>query len=269
MRKLLVATDLSERSDIALARAIALAQQLPAELTVLYVVESDLPDEVAQTLLDAADPVLRKRITALSDQGKLDPTIRIERGRDWALISEMAQDGAHDVIVMGAHRPTWRELTRGSTLDRVIRLSGVPVLIAATKGTKPYQQILAGVDFSLPSRRAVALAASFDGDATLRLVHVYNEPLGGILAVQSEQERVSAIEQMLADEIGNRDQRQQVVIKHGEIIGALYDEARSWPADLLVLGTHGRTGVGLAILGSIAEQFVADPPCDLLVVKAW
>ena len=38
--------------------------------------------------------------------------------------------------------------------------------------------------------------------------------------------------------------------------------------DLLVLGTHGRTGVAHATLGSVAIDFLKDPPCDVLVTKA-
>ena len=40
-------------------------------------------------------------------------------------------------------------------------------------------------------------------------------------------------------------------------------------ADLLVLGTHGRTGVAHALLGSVAEWFLTNPPCDIVAVKAW
>ena len=39
--------------------------------------------------------------------------------------------------------------------------------------------------------------------------------------------------------------------------------------DLLVIGTHGRTGVAHAFLGSVAEDLLKNPPCDVLVVKAW
>ncbi|MDH3741124.1 MAG: universal stress protein [Hyphomicrobiales bacterium] len=61
----------------------------------------------------------------------------------------------------------------------------------------------------------------------------------------------------------------EIVVKKGQVVGTLHDQVRDWPADLLVFGTHGRTGVGLAMLGSVAEEFVANSPCGLLIVKAW
>ena len=39
--------------------------------------------------------------------------------------------------------------------------------------------------------------------------------------------------------------------------------------DLLVVGTHGRTGVAHALLGSVAGTLLADPPVDVLAVRAW
>lgn len=269
MTEMLVTTDLSERSDVAMARAISLSQTLPANLTILYVIESGLPDEVADALQLTAEPLLRKRIAELSGQGEFEFAVRIERGQDWAAISQMAQEGSFDLIVMGVHRHTSREMTRGSTIDRVIRVSGRPVLIVKSPAAGAYNHILAAVDFSLPSRRAVELAAKLAPDAALRLIHVYDGPLAGIFSGESEDEKIDRLQDMLAAEASGMSEPPEIVVKKGQIIGTLHDQVRDWPADLLVLGTHGRTGVGLAMLGSVAEEFVASSPCDLLVVKAW
>ncbi len=270
MKNLLVATDMSDRSDIAVARAISLSKTLPAEVTVLYVIEADLPDGVASALSETAEPLLRKRVAELSDKGDVDVAIRVDRGRDWAQIIEVAQKGSFDLIVMGAHRPTSREMTRGSTIDRVVRESGLPVLIAKGVRDEGYRHILAAVDFSLPSRQAAELAASLSISAKLRLIHVYKEPLAGMFGAESEEDQVNRLEHMLVGEAPAMDEEfPELVVKQGEPVKVLYDEVHDWPADLLVLGTHGRTGVGLAMLGSVAEQFVASPPCDILIVKAW
>ena len=269
MTELLVATDLSERSDIAMARAISLSKTLPANLTILYVIESDLPDEVADALQLTAEPLLRKRIVELSGQGEFEFAVRIERGQDWAAISQMAQEGSFDLIWMGADRHSSREMTRGSTIDRVVRVSGRPVLIVKSPAAGAYKHILAAVDFSLPSRHAADLAAKLGPDAVLRLIHVYDGPLAGIFSGESEEEKIGRLHVTQVAQTPSMSEPPEIVVKKGQIIGTLHDQVRDWPADLLVLGTHGRTGVGLAMLGSVAEEFVASSPCDLLVVKAW
>ncbi len=43
--------------------------------------------------------------------------------------------------------------------------------------------------------------------------------------------------------------------------------AKTWPADLVVIGSHGRSGVGRALLGSVAEEVMRRAPCPVLIVK--
>jgi nucleotide-binding universal stress UspA family protein len=51
-----------------------------------------------------------------------------------------------------------------------------------------------------------------------------------------------------------------------EVIRAEVERLRP---DLLIVGTHGRTGVPHAIIGSVAEDLLSAPPCDVMAVKAW
>ena len=59
------------------------------------------------------------------------------------------------------------------------------------------------------------------------------------------------------------------VICHGDPRSVLRTEVDRLTPDLLVLGTHGRVGISHALLGSVAEDFLNKPPCDVLAVKAW
>ena len=55
----------------------------------------------------------------------------------------------------------------------------------------------------------------------------------------------------------------------GAVRDVIAREVETLHPDLLVIGTHGRTGVAHALLGSVAENLLSDPPCDILAVKAW
>lgn len=60
-----------------------------------------------------------------------------------------------------------------------------------------------------------------------------------------------------------------LIIRNGDVRQVLCEEADRPTADLLVVGTHGRTGVSHELLGSVAEDILRSPPCDVLAVKAW
>ena len=59
------------------------------------------------------------------------------------------------------------------------------------------------------------------------------------------------------------------VMQEGSAQEVLHRQISRLEPDLLVIGTHGRTGVAHAFLGSVAEDLLRAPPCDVLAVKAW
>ena len=59
------------------------------------------------------------------------------------------------------------------------------------------------------------------------------------------------------------------VMAEGEPAEVLVGECRRLKADLVVIGTHGRTGVSRALLGSVAAALLEAPPCDVLVAKPY
>jgi nucleotide-binding universal stress UspA family protein len=140
---------------------------------------------------------------------------------------------------------------------------------------------MVAVDFSVYSRRAVEFATRFAPDAEFYLVHAYDVPFKGF--IHGEETRREAREhharqlQTMIDEemavfLADREGEIvsfQAVMQEGsphEVIKRQVDELAP---DLLVLGTHGRTGVAHAALGSVAEYLLDEPPCDVLAVKAW
>src|SRR5205807_1249456 len=57
-------------------------------------------------------------------------------------------------------------------------------------------------------------------------------------------------------------------LAEGDAAGVVLHFARELPADLVVMGTHGRTGLGRVLMGSVAEQVVRQAPCPVLTVTA-
>ena len=285
MRTIIVATDLSARSDRALERAVQLAEQHGSRLRVLNFIDEDLPQTIQEQLETAARGQIDTLLGKLARSKPAELSAEIFRGvidRDLPVIAE--NENA-DLLVFGIHRneACQRPLT-GTTIEKIIRQSNRRVLVVSAPVKAAYRKVMIGVDFSIFSRLAIRAARSVAPDAEYSAVHAFQVPFEGFQpgkttrgTVQSEHERgfSQMIEEEMAafipssegDETGNAPIQQ--IVRHGGARSVLRTEARRLAPDLLVLGTHGRVGVARAVLGSVAEDFLSDPPCDVLVVKAW
>ena len=145
-----------------------------------------------------------------------------------------------------------------------------------------YKRILIAVDGSPTSahalRHAIGLAKGLS--AALRVVHVVDMgvlPLGPELAIdisavtqarRAAGERVikQAQETCQADGIEAETRLLETGTPAERIASAIADEASAWPADLVVVGTHGRTGVQRLLLGSVAEGIARVSPAPVLLI---
>lgn len=280
LASLMVATDLSARSDRAVERALLLAADLRARLTVLHVVDEDLPARIADRYHEEAQALLTGQLSAASNgKGSIEAKVVFGRGADTIL--SVAEDREIDLIVLGLHRnETSRPMFLGTTAERVVRAGRWPVLMVKNRAGKGYERILIGVDFSVFSRGALELAVSAAPKAEFYLVHAYDLPFRGLLTGHARAAGSKRYERQLVEHIGdefasfvaaaaNKPARCQQLVREGSARQVLHQELERLAPDLLVIGTHGRTGVSHALLGSVAEDMLNSPPCDVLVAKAW
>ncbi|MBX3589549.1 MAG: universal stress protein [Burkholderiaceae bacterium] len=145
-----------------------------------------------------------------------------------------------------------------------------------------YDRILVPIDGSPTSERALAEAAGLARlcSATLRLLHVM-DPLVHITGYERPEVFVREIEPALRkaaqdllakarDSVaGERVQVETVLVdSQGQRVSdTILDQAKAWPADLIVLGTHGRRGVDRVLMGSDAEQVARRSPVPVLLVR--
>lgn len=145
-----------------------------------------------------------------------------------------------------------------------------------------YKRILVPIDGSNASNRALAtaigLAQAFGG--RLRLVHVLEEavwltgydPQGGatgdLLRVMREAGAKVLEDGMAVARAAGVEADNMLFDQFGERLGeTTANAAKLWNADLVVVGTHGRRGVGRLLLGSGAEQVIRCAPVPVLVVR--
>lgn len=144
----------------------------------------------------------------------------------------------------------------------------------------PPEQILVGTDFSEQAERAFAYAARMAADTGARLhvafigmVSLQLMPFGAEGSWRGagdwSAEQKAAAELRLAELISSLDSDIDASMHYveGPAAAMLTELAIDYEVDLLVVGSHGRTGVGRALLGSVAERTVRHAPCAVLVVR--
>jgi nucleotide-binding universal stress UspA family protein len=130
--------------------------------------------------------------------------------------------------------------------------------------------ILCPLDFSTASAPLVAYAAALAAatGAELRLVHVLEQQ--PVLTKPEASTETNATEQLAALQVTAEQAgaRVKTLILEGDAAVEIVAEARRHPADLIVIGAHGQTGLTRFLMGNTAEVVVRTAPCATLLVKA-
>ena len=274
-------------ADPVLLPAIELARALGARLELVHAF--DLPDPwLAEALAedDVAAPEFAARHTA-GLQARLDSLTR-ELAADVGAVSGRAVPGVAsgvlcevaaavqaDLLLVGAtRRGTMSRNILGTTAERVIRGAHAPVLVLREPLRRPLRRALLTTDLSEFSARVHeqaldTLEALFGPELPeVRdlLVVAYDVALPPPL----RQELLEGVaEQELHAFLAARRVRPYAVqpqVRVGEPAKEIVAEAFDWSADLLVMGTHGRTGFSRMMLGSVAGASVRSALCNVLVL---
>jgi nucleotide-binding universal stress UspA family protein len=291
--RILYATDFSSFSAPAWEFARRLAGATGARLVVVHAVPwIPVPIEGAFDARTYQRLVEESRAEALAElqrlaaaAGSLRVEVRVEDGpAPTALLAAAEREGA-DLLVVGTHgRTGLNRLLVGSVAEHVIELATRPVVTVRPLSTppgavdRPIRRVVYPTDFSPPSRKAwpwVRRLAEATG-AEVDLVHVLATPVPdrhvdpALLARAAEAIRAEAEQSVRAflDGCGLARERVHVHLAHGEETGAIVHRADALRADLIVIGTHGRTGVLRLALGSVARRILHAAPCPVLTVGA-
>jgi len=129
--RILAATDPSARGERACGRALHLRRRFGAQLTVLQVVEDELPERIATRRAEEARELIDGQLRARGEAPDLEATaVEVASGTGYAAVIERAHALGAGLTVLGSPRESsWRDLFLGSTIERVLRQGSTPVLI--------------------------------------------------------------------------------------------------------------------------------------------
>lgn len=281
MKRILVATDFSTRSDRALRRATLLAQQSGARLLLVHAVDDDQPRQLLEAERQAAGTLLHHLAATVRDADRVECDAKLAEGDPFQAIVELAEDADADLIVMGPHRRrVLRDAFVGTTVERTIRRSHRPVIMANAVPVRPYDRILLATDCSEYSALAMEAARGLGllQHAEIVVLHAFDalaERFSFSTSMTEEQRRsqLAGEEHRAAIELGEflgrlqfGPSRRLVRPIAGSAARAILDCALEQRSDLVVMGTRGRSGVAKVLLGSVAEEVLRDAEQDVLAV---
>jgi nucleotide-binding universal stress UspA family protein len=281
MQRILAATDFSMRSRRSVRRAGLLARRTGAELTILHVVDDDQPAHLIELERNEAGKILEERLGSIDELREISCRIVVATGDAFDMILRAAESISADLIVMGAYRKQLlQDYFVGTTVERVVRRSGRPVLMVNKDVEGPYRRVLAAVDMSDASVHAVqsARALGFFDNAQVSIAHAF-QPLAkstlvmvgaaqdGIDAhVAQEHLRASQELDAFLKSHGIGDPAWTPRIEEGDPFPTIARLVTEMYPDLLVIGTHNRTGIAKMLLGSVAEEALRALDLDILTV---
>ena len=270
---ILFPTDFSGRCDRARERAVQLARLWRARLIVFHVFEPAPGALVGEQ--QELEALACERLRGEVADKDVAVEIHLATGGVAQAILEASEQYAADLIVTGISRhEEIGDFVVGTTVERVIRQARTPVLVVKEQVHEHYARVMVAIDFSDCSGLALLTAIGLFPAAEITLVHAYHvrlETLRGRAGPAAAQQAEIALEldaflEKLDLAADVRD-RLEINVDYGEVCRVASDHARYSHSDLAVIGTHGRSALAAAVLGSTARALLGCLDCDVLLVR--
>jgi nucleotide-binding universal stress UspA family protein len=277
LKKLLVCTDGSPESQGALKAALELARATGCQVYLLEVLalipgyELQSPDLLPPPpfnleLQAAQEAAVRERLNAWRDEAaqagvSLEPRLRTSSSPYEGIMEEVQELGP-DWIVMGRHGLTGlARLLMGSVTARVIGHSPVNVLVVPQEAVLSFRRLLMASDDSPFSTVAFEEALNIAQRMASQLVAV------SVAAGEGEVKGAMEVTAKLEAAAAARGLPLETMVLRGKPDEAIVKAAQAKQADLIILGSHGRTGLRRLLMGSVAERVIGQAQGPVLVVK--
>ncbi len=280
--KVFIAVDFTATSEAALRWLADWRQIGPCEITLGYVHRLPEPrgdiamfEGLGMTAMTAKtreelERDLRERAVRLLG---VEPAIRVvpASARVDAHLIQLATEAGADLLVLGVHQ--WHGLQRvwhASISRRILHhapmsVACVPVPTAqrgAAASIPTFDRVLVATDFSERAGHAIPYAyAALSREGAVCLVHAIKP---GEVKGDSEA-RLRALIPAEAEERGATTETR--IIEAGDAAKAICEAAERFGTDLVCIGSHGRSGLAAAVMGSVAQAVIARSPRPVLVVR--
>lgn len=287
LKQILVAWDFSPGAEAALAQALRLAKWNQSRLTVLHVIDEEVMEELA---LASNQPRAKVEATAretaqtemearLAREG-VEASARVVVGSPLHELLTAVITMSADLLVAGARNNSQHGASTGTLAAKLMRKAATKVMLVQPGQTGPYRRIVTCVDFSETSAEAAQQAlrvAAHDG-SRVHCLHVYEPPWHDLQhrmpSLVMEPDFQSRFETAMRTKLREFTVSVGADAKLAALSGAehhshgIAEFAHQNKADLIVLGTHGRSHLQYMLLGSTAEGLLRELDCSVLTIRA-
>lgn len=289
-QRILVAVDHSNRSERAVQQAVAIAERTGAEMILAHVIEPDgITDNDWATVPYAERKHVASHLLERYAKSILIPVeMELLEGKNVALeLAQLATRTESDLIVIGTHgRSGLARWIQGSVAEEVLRRATVPVMLIRdvevfNVNESPLRRVLVTTDGTSLSRDALHVARDFVAGlhTELFVLHVMPDPglppaVGPTPIDQKALRRDLELESGLILNQAIRDlesPRAQplLIAEHGRHVSeAIVHAARDHGIDLIIMGTHGRSGLDRLLVGSVAQGVSCRAEVPVILVKS-
>lgn len=280
-RKVLVPLDGSESSFHALKQAFQFSSTEKSWITVVCVApdyEGDLDTlatggDLLAKMRQPCERVLVKARDIAAQEGYTIKTV-LEEGEPSSRIIETADAHNRELIIMG--RRGLSNLERafvGSVTQRVIGQCHGDVVVVPEGVTLAWQNILVATDGSACSQaaveRAIRFAKAYDGK--IEVISVVDVPAELYGEAPDLVEELARKAKMFAEDATQLARSKGIQatphVAEGNAYEIIPERARAIAAQVIVAGSHGRTGMGRLLMGSVAEKIIGFASCPVLIAR--
>jgi len=284
--RLLLATDGSEFSEGAVREAIRIAGACASKLTIVSVIETNPEYEaLAPGAMEKTEKEVRAKLEAIQERVRKEGVICdlvIHEGEDsYRYIVDEANKQKITMIIMGRRgRRGFKRLVMGSTTSWTIGHSHCSVLVVPRAAEVGFTNILLATDGSRTSAAAAseAIGIAQRNRSTLTVISVVPSeflPPTDIELAMSRREMIADRELTEAEKsvrtVKEAAEKAGVTVKafvmSGKPADAIVETAKEKKSGLIILGSHGRTGLEKLLMGSVAERVIVLSDSAVMVVK--
>ena len=287
LKNILLLTDFSEPSELAVSFASAIAREYESELYAMHVL-TPLPmtyatPESAAAAIEGLEEGVQAGMQRLDAQlVGVPPETMLVRGESvWPSVEQALSECEIDLVILGTHGRTGAmKLLLGSVAEEIFRRAGVPVLTIGPSVSKgfhrggQFRRVLFATDFTTEAQVAAPYAISMaqEHQARLLLLHVMRDPDFKARKRIAEDSVANAMHQLyeLVPQEAELWCRPKATVRFGNPAERILEAAVELEADLIVLGVRGASGhlsAATHLERTTAHKVVAHAPCPVLTVR--
>ncbi|WP_226483346.1 universal stress protein [Natrinema amylolyticum] len=276
--RILVPVDGSDSATAALDHGLEIATDHDTTVTLLYVADTNKPSQT-RAGTDVVDVLERKGDEIVSDareraaDSDVAVTTDVLQGTPHDVIIDYAKTKDVDLVVIGTHgRDGLKRYVVGSVAERVVNTAPMPVLTvhAIDEPTYPYESVLVSTDGSEHATTALQMGTDVAKrhGATLHILAVLEDGLLGLGGeLDRERQAMDLLEDAKSTATNGGVDDVVTAVESGSVPTEIISYAEAAGVDLVVMGTHGRTGLDDRLLGSITERVLRTASVPVLTAN--